>query len=152
MRRDVLNIFFLCAATCPSISSDSEIVGTLFFCPPCHALLVCISHGSIIPFSPALRRAPRSGCPPTRRVFASVTHPSSSIEKHYVLSPTLYSPFYLPGTLSLSLSSNVPCTFIAVVVLLIHVCSLPILYPAPPRQQGMPPILLQVVWRHPSVG
>ena len=60
------------------------------------------------------------GGPPARRVFASDAHPPSSIEKHPSFRP-LSIPSILPTWIALvSLCSNVPCTFITVVVHLIH--------------------------------
>ena len=146
----MLDIFFLRAATRPSFSSDSEIVGTLFFCPPCHALF-----SLLFPWIDDARFA-SAPTPSSLRVPA---HPSrfrlghASVifdrEALRAFAHSLYLPPFLPGLLSLSWPSIVPCTFLAVVIPLIHACSLPILGLAPPHRQ--PPTSLQVARRRPSV-
>ena len=113
----MLDIFFLRAATRPSFSSDSEIVGTLFFCPPCHALF-----SLLFPWIDDARFA-SAPTPSSLRVPA---HPSrfrlghASVifdrEALRAFAHSLYLPSFLPGLLSLSWPSIVPCTFFAVVI------------------------------------
>ena len=138
----MLDIFFLRAATRPSFSSDSEIVGTLFFCPPCHALF-----SSYFPWIDDARFA-SAPTPSSLRVPA---HPSrfrlghASVifdqEALRAFAHSLYLPPFIPGSLLLSWPSNVPCTFICRSNTpppppLIHACFRCLSWPSPAPPTG----------------